>query len=435
MIKGLSQTSKEIVFAFTDTYFAGARALFDTFYVFFVSQLLGMPLSDAGMIYGVGLIMRAMAEPLSGMISDHIVTPWGKRKPFFVIGGPLVFLTFVALWYPYQLEASALFTIGLMAALSYGLVSGAMMTPYAAMGPDLVQDYHGRTRLSNLRHLFQLIILTITIVTFSHYFSGEKTALTPSYLGVVIGFGLLFSLPFLMLSLFIPEKQQGTEREHWTVLFKRLALPFRVRSFDIFLVMNGCIDTVLILLPALFPFYLKFYLHSFEYLPLYAVSLGTGAFLAIFVLMKFGKTWCKIKIFRSAVALAIGIMLGLAWLPPGDEILANGLFFLLGFVVAGTSSTRLSMLTDLAEVVSDRFQTSCQATVFAMAKAVAQSFAGGLMLVIFKLTDLRDQGSAIPVDGTFVKKLLLIPSLTLLVISLAASLLYTVNQKVVDNQG
>lgn len=167
MTRKVSQSKKEIIFGSADIYFAGARALFDTFYVFFVSQMLGMPLAKAGVIYSLGLIMRALAEPLSGMISDHIETPWGKRKPFFVIGAPLVFLSFLTLWFPYELSPDPLFYVGLLSALSYGLISGAMMTPYAAMAPDIVKDYHGRTRLSNIRHLFQLIILTITIITFS----------------------------------------------------------------------------------------------------------------------------------------------------------------------------------------------------------------------------------------------------------------------------
>ncbi len=379
------------------------------------------------MIYGIGLIMRAIAEPMAGIVSDHMETRWGKRKPFFVIGAPLVLLTFLALWYPYTLAPNALFYVCLASALSYGLVSGAMMTPYAAMAPDIVTDYHGRTRLSNIRHLFQLIILTITIVTFSYYFSGEHEVLPPSYVWVVLGFAILFSFPFTLLSLFIEEKAHQTLPERWPDLFKRLLIPFKLKDFNVYIVMNACIDTVLILLPALFPFYLKFYLHSFDRLPYYAVSLGGGAFLAIFILMKFGKTWCKINIFRGAVALAIGIMLTLAWLPPGDEMIANGLFFLLGFVVAGTSSARLSMLTDLAEVVSQTYQTSCQATCFAMAKAVAQTMAGCLMLFIFQFAHLEKEGAQI--DGVFVKKLLVYPCLILLTVALLAAFAYTLNEK------
>jgi len=427
LIRKLSQSRKEIVFGSIDIYFAGARALFDTFYVFFVTQMLGMPLHSAGIIYGVGLIMRAMAEPLGGMISDYIETPWGKRRPFFIIGGPLVFLTFLALWYPYQLAPDSLFYVGLITTLSYGLISGTLMTPYAALAPDIVTDYHGRTRLSNIRHLFQLITLTITLVTFSYYFSGKQEALPPSYVWVVIGFALFFSLPFLMLSIFIQEKPSHAAKEPWPTLFKRLLLPFRVKNFNVYIVMNSCIDTVLILLPALFPFYLKFYLHSFDRLAYYAVSLGLGAFLAVFIFLKFGKTWCKINMFQGAVVLAIFIMIGLMFLPPGEEIMANSLFFLLGFVVAGTSTARLSMLTDLAAVVSERFHTSCQATVFAMSKAVAQTMAGCLMLVIFQFANLEKNGADI--NGIFVKQLLIYPSLALLSIALIAAFAYTLNEK------
>lgn len=391
--------------------------------------MLGMPLATAGMIYSLALMMRAIAEPLAGIVSDQMETRWGKRKPFFVVGAPLVLLSFLALWYPYSLNPQALFAVSLISALAYGLISGTMMTPYAAMAPDIVTDYHGRTRLSNIRHLFQLIILTVTIVTFSYYFSGEPEALPSSYVWVVLGFAILFSFPFTLLSLFIEEKHHEHSTAPWPEVFKRLLIPFKLKDFRVYSIMNASIEVVLILLPALFPFYLKFYLHSFEKLPYYALSLGCGAFLAVFILMKFGKRWCKINIFRGSVVLAIGIMLALAWLKPGNQLMANSLFFLLGFVVAGTSSARLSMLTDLAEVVSKTYYTACQGTCFAMAKAVAQSLAGCIMLIIFQLTDLREEGANIPVDGAFVKNLMIIPCLIFLATALLATVWYSLNEK------
>lgn len=433
MRNALSQTTKEIIFGATDIYFAGARALFDTFYVFFASQMLDMPLHQAGLIYSIALIVRALSEPAAGMVSDHIQTRWGKRKPFFAIGAPFVFLTFMGVWYPYELSQASVFYIGLTSAIAYGFVSGCMMTPYAAMAPDIVEDYHGRTRLSNIRHLFQLIILSIAIVVFSRYFSEENYVDHWSYLIVVILFGLLFSLPFLLLSIFIQEKPSTEPREHWHVLFKRLLLPFKDKNYNIYLVMNGAIDTVLIILPALFPFYLEFYLDSFDLLPYYAVSLGLGAFLAVFILMRFGKTWCKITIFKIAVALAIGMMI-IMWLLPRDYThVANIIFFFLGFVVAGTSTARLSMLTDLADVVSKRFHTSCQATVFAEAKATAQTFAALVMLIIFQTTALRNQGGDVPVDGLLVKHLLVYPSIALLAVALIAAFVYTLDEKFLNH--
>ena len=48
-----------------------------------------------GLAMVVGRVMDAVADPLVGFWSDRVKTPWGRRKPFIFIGGPLLAVMFV----------------------------------------------------------------------------------------------------------------------------------------------------------------------------------------------------------------------------------------------------------------------------------------------------------------------------------------------------
>lgn len=428
MKEARSQRTTEIIYAFTDIYFSGARSLFDLFYAYFLSQALELPLYWVGFIYSSAIIARAIAEPTAGIISDHILTRWGRRKPFFIIGIPFVFLTFLALWYPHDFSEYTNILISFFAAVAYGIVSGALMTPYAAMAPDLVKDYHGRTRLSNMRHLFQLISICFCVILFSRFYSGEEFLLNGWYRFTVILLAFVFTLPFVMLITQVPEVVHKSHTKNWFSAIKRLLKPFKLQPFRVYLVMNATMETVLIIIPVLFPFYLRFYLDSMNLLPLYALSLGIGAFGMIFLLMRFAKTLCKIKLYQTGVFLALFVVAGLWALPESGGQMAFILFTLLGMSIAAISSARLSMLTDLAHLASHRFRTSCEGVVVSVAKSMAKIFAGLCVFFLFQFTHFKPNESDVIVDGDFIKLLLLVPITLLLVIAMIASYYYQLNE-------
>lgn len=427
----ISLAKKEWIYAFTDVYFAGARTLLDIFYTFFLSQVLGLSLPLAGTIYASALISRALAEPIAGICSDQWETRWGKRKPFFVVGAPIVFLSFVLLWYPFDVSMTMKLIIAWSGAILYGVISGSMMAPYAAMGPDLVEDYHGRTHLSNLRHLFQLIAIAVTILLFSHYLTSGQTDHV-FYRILVFIFAAFFALPFVALTLFIPEKKHDFVAGPWRLAFKKIIWPFRLPEFRWYIVMNTCMEAILVLMPALFPFYLKFYTHTLHLLPVYAIALSVGAGGTLFLMMTRFKFICKITWYRMGVLALLIVCGGMMIVTPAYHLWLFPLFVFLGMAVASTSSTRLSMLSDLADRASKVNQAHMQASVYALAKSMAQWGAGLSVFIIFQLSALKGAGEAAVISGELAKTLLLWPVFVLTVIAGLSSYAYRLDQSVVD---
>ena len=52
------------------------------------------------MIFTASKIWDAITDPLMGAISDRTKSRFGRRRPYFLMGIPLIFLSFAMMWYP-----------------------------------------------------------------------------------------------------------------------------------------------------------------------------------------------------------------------------------------------------------------------------------------------------------------------------------------------
>jgi GPH family glycoside/pentoside/hexuronide:cation symporter len=120
---------------------------------------LGLNAFWLGVILIIPRLWDAVSDPLIGHLSDNTRTRWGRRRPFLLIGGILVAVFFVAmwwipkgdmvrLWFPseagfqwFQLSY-ILFTL-----LLFYTACTIFEIPHGALGMEMTTDYHERTRL------------------------------------------------------------------------------------------------------------------------------------------------------------------------------------------------------------------------------------------------------------------------------------------------
>ena len=111
-------------------------------------QSLGMSPFLWGLIFFLPKLVDCVTDPIMGFISDRTVSRWGKRRPYVFIGAILSGLSYMAMWqlsadnsqlynFVYFLCWSSVFFIGLT----------IFSVPYVAMGYEMSDDYHERTRL------------------------------------------------------------------------------------------------------------------------------------------------------------------------------------------------------------------------------------------------------------------------------------------------
>jgi glycoside/pentoside/hexuronide:cation symporter, GPH family len=120
----------------------------------FYAQDLGLGLGLVGAILLGSRIWDAVSDPLVGVLSDHINTPWGRRRPWMVAGTPIALVSLWFLLVPGEGVGGG-YLLGWTIALYIG---GTMiLIPYNAWGAEISGHYHERARVTSFREIFVLV--------------------------------------------------------------------------------------------------------------------------------------------------------------------------------------------------------------------------------------------------------------------------------------
>lgn len=118
--------------------------------IFMVVLVQGLGMSPLlwGILFFVPRLWDALTDPVMGFISDNTRSRWGRRRPYIFIGAIISGVSFILMW---QLDAanSELYNFWyfLIAACIFYLGLTIFATPYVAMGYEMSDDFHERTRI------------------------------------------------------------------------------------------------------------------------------------------------------------------------------------------------------------------------------------------------------------------------------------------------
>jgi glycoside/pentoside/hexuronide:cation symporter, GPH family len=120
---------------------------------------LGLSAFWLGVILIIPRLWDALSDPVIGHLSDNTRTRWGRRRPFLLLGGILVAVFFVVIWwipkgemvrvwFPSEagFQAFQLVYI-LITLLLFFTAVNIFEIPHGALGMEMTTDYHERTRL------------------------------------------------------------------------------------------------------------------------------------------------------------------------------------------------------------------------------------------------------------------------------------------------
>ena len=93
-------------------------------------------------------LVDAITDPLMGFISDNTKSTWGKRRQYVFIGGIITGLSFIAMWQLYSANGIVFnFWYFLSLSLVFYLGITIFSIPFVAMGYEMSDDFHERTRI------------------------------------------------------------------------------------------------------------------------------------------------------------------------------------------------------------------------------------------------------------------------------------------------
>lgn len=120
---------------------------------------LGLSAFWLGFILIIPRLWDALSDPIIGHISDNTRTRWGRRRPYLLVGGILVSITFVIMWwipkgemvqtwFPSESSYHAFQLIYILfTLLLFFTAVNIFEIPHGALGMEMTTDYHARTRL------------------------------------------------------------------------------------------------------------------------------------------------------------------------------------------------------------------------------------------------------------------------------------------------
>ncbi len=120
---------------------------------------LGLSAFWLGVILIIPRLWDAVSDPIIGHLSDNARTRWGRRRPFLLLGGILVAVFFVLIWWiPKGEMVQAWFPTKagfewfqlswiLFMLLLFFTATTIFEIPHGALGMEMTSDYHERTRL------------------------------------------------------------------------------------------------------------------------------------------------------------------------------------------------------------------------------------------------------------------------------------------------
>ncbi len=101
-----------------------------------------------GLLFFLPRLFDAITDPYMGFISDNTNSKWGRRKPYIFIGAIISGLSFIAMWQIHPEDGQIYnFFYFLCLSLVFFLGMTIFSTPYVAMGYEMSEDFHERTRL------------------------------------------------------------------------------------------------------------------------------------------------------------------------------------------------------------------------------------------------------------------------------------------------
>jgi glycoside/pentoside/hexuronide:cation symporter, GPH family len=293
---------------------------------------LGLTTSQFALILFIYAFIDAADNLVYGFLSDRTRSRWGRRRPWLVIGAPLLVLGLIAFYStPTFQSENSMFIYVMLFYIFTGTLDSVINANYGALFPELFLTNASRAATNALRQAFQLVAMIISIALTPMVTQAIGYSMTSILYGI-LGGGVILYMAFTSKE--VEVKPEESKPQLWdsvkTLLVNR---KFWIAGFS-----NAFYSAAMSLVLAAMTFYVKYTLHlgsgqtSMLFASVLAIAIACVAIWARLV-----KKFSLMPVWRAALATLM-----IAYIPlyfANSLVTAMIASALVGFGFAGVITT------------------------------------------------------------------------------------------------
>lgn len=138
--------------------------MFLAFMAFYYVDTLGMDVRAYAAVMGGYALLDAVDNPVYGYLSDRTRSRWGRRRPWLVLGAPLLAVFFIAFFtVPSGLAGTGLVVWFAVFTVLTGTTDSMVNANYGALLPELYPEERRRAVANAFRQGFMLVAMIVSV--------------------------------------------------------------------------------------------------------------------------------------------------------------------------------------------------------------------------------------------------------------------------------
>lgn len=137
--------------------------LYGTYFLFFLTNVVGIPAAIGGTISMIALFWDAVTDPVVGYLSDNSRSKYGRRRPYMLVSLFPLFLITILMFVAVDFGSTGNVVYYIFLALVFRTFYTGYVIPYFSLGAEITQDYDERVTIQCISAYF--VYIAVWVIT------------------------------------------------------------------------------------------------------------------------------------------------------------------------------------------------------------------------------------------------------------------------------